>query len=67
MTKTNGNATEIVSVHSSELPRAYREELTVASYASVGGATRHTLIVRACVCVSVRSSSERRQKRISWW
>ena len=37
-------------------------------YASVGGATRHTVIVRVCVCVcvSVRSSSERRQ-RISWW
>ena len=32
--------------------------------ASVGGATRHTVIVR--VCLSVRSSSER-QRRISWW
>ena len=35
MTKTNGKATEIVSVHSnwwSELPRAYHEELHGVSY-----------------------------------
>ena len=39
-------------------------ENNFAYYASVGGPTRHTVIV--CMCVSVRSSSERR-RRISWW